>query len=48
MRRLLIPAMLGAALLTFAAPPPAVADVHVSISFFQERLSPHGRWVTAG
>ncbi len=48
MRRLLIPAILSAALLTFVAPRPAAAFVDVSISYFHDYLSPHGRWVVAG
>ncbi len=48
MRRLLIPAVVAAALVTFAAPRPAAASVDVSISYFQDYLSPHGRWVAAG
>jgi hypothetical protein len=47
-KRFAVSAILLAALAVLAAPRPAEGSVAVSISFFHERLSPHGRWVVAG
>jgi uncharacterized protein DUF6600 len=47
-RKLLIPAFALAILFVLSAPRPALGSTSVSISFFHDQLSPHGRWVVAG
>jgi len=47
-RRILIAVILFAALFVLAVPRPAEGSSSVSVSFFHEQLSPHGRWVVAG
>lgn len=46
--RILVAAILFAALFVFATPRPAEGSWNVSVSFFHEQLSPYGRWVVAG
>ena len=46
MKRIVPAAALAAVLCAFAAPPPARADVSVSISFFHDRLAPYGHWAS--
>ena len=46
-QKTLFAAALAATLCGLAAPPPARADVSVSVSFFHQQLGPHGRWVSA-
>jgi hypothetical protein len=45
MKPKIVAAILFASLVAFLAPRPAAASWSVSISYFQERLSPYGRWV---
>lgn len=47
-RKFLIAAFALAILFTLLAPSPALASASVSIGFFHDQLSPHGRWVVAG
>ena len=47
-RKLLIPAFALAILFVLSVPRPALGATSVSISFFHDQLSPHGRWVVAG
>ena len=47
LQKTLFAAALAAILSGLAAPPPARADVSVSVSFFHQQLAPHGRWVSA-
>jgi hypothetical protein len=46
-KKTLVAATLAAGVFAFVAPRTALGEVAVSISVFEERLSPHGRWVTA-
>ena len=47
-RKLLIAVFALAILFVLSAPRPAQGQASVSISFFHDQLSPHGRWVVAG
>jgi hypothetical protein len=47
-RKVLIAAFALAILFVLSAPRPAQGATSVSISFFHDQLSPHGRWVVAG
>jgi hypothetical protein len=47
LRRILAALAIGGAL-ALASPPPAAAEVSVSVTFFYDHLAPYGRWVASG
>ena len=47
LQRILAALAIGGAF-AVASPPPAAAEVSVSVSFFYDHLAPYGRWVAAG